>query len=120
MGNKMKAETLVMINEEAILNKLKDMQEHLTVTTKRNVTLTVRAVIDGEAYVSAPGSDGVFKLDPKSIPTDMYVAQAANKKLTEGLVKKPSTLVYHNGKYYQCVTDGRQYRPLTGKTNIVG
>lgn len=116
----MKPEALVLINDEALLNKLTGVQQHLTVTTKRNVTHVVRAVIDGEAYVSAPGSDGVFKLDPKTIPTDMYVAQACNKELKKGLVKKPSTLVYHNGNYYQCVTEGRQYRPLTDKTNIVG
>jgi len=116
----MSKETLVMITDAVIVEQLSSKRGRFTATTKKGKLLDVRAIIDGEAYVSVPNSDTVFKLCPKQLAIDSFVAQGANKKLTKGLVKKPSTLVYHNGEYYQCVTENRQYRPLTDKTNIVG
>lgn len=118
----MSIEVLVAISEEAILNQLNEVTGKVQVTTVKGVTHNVRAVIDGEIYVSVVGSEGVYKLNPRALPVDNFVAQHANRKLTKGLVKKDSTVTVHNGVVYQVVVDdkGRQYRPLTDKTNIVG
>jgi len=118
----MSTEALILINEESILKQLKEERGQLVATTKKGNTLDVRAIIDGEAYVSAPNSEGVFKLSPEQLPRDSFVAQAALKELPKTLVKQASVLSYHNGNYYQCTINekGRHYRVLSGKINIVG